>query len=339
MNNNLLKRIFSMIFRFFPQCRIYGLSVAFWSVVFPLHHVFRFLKPFFGIKKHKAILNYLYKRYSDIINSLLTSNTTPLFNIEPESTIWVCWWDGEEQMPSLVKICYNSILKYAGRHPVKFISKYNYKNFISIPDYIMEKVDKGIITITSFSDILRASLLYEYGGIWLDATILVLKDITLDNYHFFTLKAPGKSASVSLSRFSGIFNPSARIINNKMLNASRWSSFLLAGTKHSIIFEYIRNFYYAYWKDHNDQIDYMLVDFIIALGYDFIPNMKNAIDNVPCSPVEKFDMEKKLNNEYSDEYFKQFTETQFHKLTWKNKFSSVTKNGKQTIYGYLLENS
>jgi len=335
--NNLIKRIFFIISRFFPQCRIYGFPVAFWSLMFPLHHVFISLKPFFGEKKHKAILNYLYKRYSNIINSLLLSNTAPLSNIKEDSIIWICWWDGEEAMPPLVKTCYNNIKKYSGKHPVNFISKYNYKEYVSIPEYIIEKLNKNIITITSFSDILRAVLLYEYGGIWIDSTIFVLKEITLDNYQFFTQKVTSKSASVTLSRFSGLLNPKARIYN-ETLNISRWSSFLLAGTKHSIIFEYIRDIYYAYWKDHDDQIDYMLVDFIIALGYEYIPVMKSLIDNVPCNLIQNFVLENILNNEYNSNCFEPLCNTQFHKLTWKKKFNLYTKYNKPTIYNYLINN-
>jgi len=334
---SIIKKILFTVSRFFPQCRIYGFKIAFWSLVFPLHHIFKFLKPFFGKRKHKSILIYLYNHYKKIIDNLLISNTTPPSNIEADSTIWVCWWDGEDSMPPLVKMCYKSIIKYSNKHPVKFISKYNYKEYISIPEYIINKLNNGIISITSFSDILRSVLLYEYGGIWMDATILVLKDINLNDFKFFTLKAPSTTASIPLSCFSGLFNPEAKITANEKPNTSRWSSFLLAGYKNSVIFEYIRDIYYAYWMDHNDQIDYMLVDFIIALGYEYIPVMKILIDDVPCSAVEKFRMEKILNKEYSDKLFSKYNDIQFNKLTWKKEFLLNTKNGKQTVYGHLLE--
>jgi hypothetical protein len=245
----------------------------------------------------------------------------------------VCWWDGEDAMPHLVKACYNSIKSHAGTHPVQFVSKYNFREFITIPEYILEKLNAGTMTITHFSNIVRANLLYEYGGIWMDATILTMKDIVFDN-----MPSPAKkSSSVTLARYAGLSNPSARISDGTDPQTSRWSGFLLAGTKHSVIFEYMRDILYAYWKDHNDQIDYVLYDYTIALGYEYIPAMKKLIDNVECSIAEKFVLEKELNKEFSKEEFLKYRATPFHKLSWKINFSEFTKDGKPTIYGYLLE--
>ena len=333
-----VKKYFGILKRFFPQCRLYGFSVAFWSVVFPLHHVFGFLKPYLGAKKHGAIFRYLTDRYTGVLDGFTNKNTTSESAIQSESTIWVCWWDGEDAMPPLVKACYNSIKSHAGLHTVQFVSKYNFRDFISIPEYILKKLNAGIMTITHFSNIVRANLLYEYGGIWMDATILTLKDIAFDNMPFYTLKAPAsKSSSVTLARYAGLSNPSASIHDGTNPQTSRWSGFLLAGTKHSIVFEYMRDILYAYWKDHDDQIDYVLYDYTIALGYEYIPAMKKLVDNVPCSDVEKFVMEKHLGFEFSEEQFSQFRQTQFHKLTWKINFSETAKDGSPTIYGYLLK--
>ena len=334
----LLKRILSMIRNFFPQWRIYGLSVAFWTLMFPFHHLFAFFRPFLGKKKHGAILRYLTNRYDEVIKNSNDRKILPELFIGHESIIWVCWWDGEEAMPALVKVCYKSILKHAGKHPVRLITKYNSRNFISIPEYILDKVNARIITITHFTDILRANLLYEYGGIWMDITILILKEIKLGDLPFYTLKAPSKNASVSLARFAGFSNPSFSQVNqHESPQISRWSGFLFAGYKNSIIFELIRNILHAYWKDHNDQIEYLLFDYAIALGYDNISVIRTMIDQVPCSVTEKFEMEKSLNIEYSEEIFSRFLLTPFHKLTWKKTFNEYTNNNKLTIYGYLLK--
>jgi len=334
----LIKKYLHLLKRFFPKWKQYGFSVAFLSVVFPLHHLFPALKPFLGKRKHASVFCYLLERYSDVVYGFAKKRIDSLSTIEPQSTIWVCWWDGYESMPPLVKACYSSIKQYAGTHPVQLITKHNFSDFISIPEYVLEKVNAGIITITHFSNIIRANLLYEHGGIWMDSTILVTQDILLENMPFYTLKAPApKSSSVTLARFAGISNPSAGIYDDTNPQTSRWSGFLLAGTKHSIVFEYMREILYAYWKDHDDQIDYVLYDYTIALGYEYISSFKKLVDNVPCSNVEKFILEKNLDKEFSEEMFSHYRTTPFHKLTWKSKFASHTKDGKLTIYGYLLE--
>jgi len=333
----IIRKYIQLLKRFFLSWRFYGFSVAFWSVAFPLHHMFIPLRPFLGAKKHRAIFRYLLERYRDIVNSYTVKKTVQRPCIEPGCTIWVCWWDGYEAMPPIVKVCYKNIMEHSGAHSVQLVTKHNFDSFVSIPEYIMEKVNNGIITITSFSDILRANLLYEYGGIWIDATVFVIKDISLEDFPFYTLKAPARSASVTLTRFAGLSNSSAKVAGGVNPQTSRWSSFLLAGTKHSVLFEFMRELFHIYWKDHDDQIDYILVDYIIALGYEYIPVFKEFVDNVPCGDTEKFVLEKNLNNEFSEENFEQYRKTPFHKLTWKNKFATHTKNGKLTIYGYLLE--
>ena len=325
---------------FFKQISLYNFSVAFNNLIFPFHRLFGPKKYNIAVQKHKAILNYLFNHYIDILKNYNNIDYESTTFIKPESTIWVCWWDGQETMPSLVKACYNSILKHANSHPVQLITKNNYQEFITIPDYILEKVNSGIISITHFSNILRANLLYEYGGIWIDATILILRDIIFDKISFFTLKAPAKnSVSVTLVRFSGLSDFSKRFYNQYAPEISRWSGFLLAGIKNDLSFKYLLDILYAYWKDHNDQIDYLLFDYMIALGYDNIKFMKNEIDNVPCNAIEKFELEKVLNNEYNKEVFEKFSLTTFHKLTWKKNFTTITKNKNKTIYSYILDSN
>ena len=340
-----IQLVSSKISRFSPQCRLYGFNAAFWSLLFPLYRLFGPFKPCFAINKHRAILKYLGKRYSGVvkkfenINKMEKSNTEKS-NIEPKSAIWVSWWDGEEVMPPLVRACYNSMKNHAGTHPVRLITKDNYNDYISIPDYIMDRVNAGNMKLTHFSNILRANLLFEYGGIWLDATILVLKVISPENLPFYTLKAPAKkSVSVTLARFAGVQNKSAKLHKQINPQISRWSGFLLAGTKGSLIFEYMRDILYAYWKDHTDQIDYLLFDYTIAFGYENIPVIKELIDAVPCSNAEKFELENDLNSEYSAERFSQYySALTFHKLSWKKEFKKHTQDGLPTFYDHILNN-
>ena len=76
-------------------------------------------------------------------------------------------------MPDIAKACFNSIKTHADNHPVILITEKNYKDYITFPSYIIEKQQNGILDLTHFSDILRASLLRKYGGIWMDCTVLI----------------------------------------------------------------------------------------------------------------------------------------------------------------------
>ena len=106
---------------------------------------------------------------------------------------WSCWWQGEESAPKIVKACLNSQRKHlpdSVRHVV--ITEQNYRDYIKLPKWIMEKVKAGSITLTTLSDIIRAALLYQYGGFWMDATLLVLKPLgrNILGYPLYTRNIP-----------------------------------------------------------------------------------------------------------------------------------------------------
>lgn len=335
-NREILQILMSRIRNFFFQWKIFDFSVAFWEFLFSFNRRWGRLEVFIDAHKHRAILRYLIKHYADYINQfarepVIAQEST----IDPKSTIWICWWDGIESMPAIVNACYHSILQHAGTHSVQLITKNNFRNFVSIPEYILEKVDVGIITITHFSDILRAALLYEHGGIWLDATILALKNISLSSLPFFTLKTTLKTDSITHIRWQGISY--SRFTNPVVPEINRWTGFFLAGTKHDILFEFMRGFFYAYWKERQNLIDYLFIDYVIDIAYDTIPSIKKMFDDVPYSEIDIYMLENILNDEFSNERFAQCSAMNFHKLTWKKSFNIYTQNNKLTVYGHILK--
>jgi mannosyltransferase OCH1-like enzyme len=91
--------------------------------------------------------------------------------------VWVCWWTGEETAPPLVRQCIRSIRKNAGDHPVHMITEKTYQEYVKVPAYIMEKVRNKQMGLAHLADYIRANLLAENGGLWLDATIFCSGEI------------------------------------------------------------------------------------------------------------------------------------------------------------------
>lgn len=78
--------------------------------------------------------------------------------------VWTCWWQGEKSAPELVKACWESQRRnIPSEIELIIITEQNYKKYIELPEYILEKVKKGYISLTTLSDIIRASLLYRWG--------------------------------------------------------------------------------------------------------------------------------------------------------------------------------
>ena len=85
--------------------------------------------------------------------------------------IWFCWLQGVAAAPPLVKACYNSLKQLAG-YSLVVIDNTNWREYVELPGYIVEKWEKGRIPAAMFSDLLRVELQIKYGGTWIDSTVL-----------------------------------------------------------------------------------------------------------------------------------------------------------------------
>ncbi len=82
------------------------------------------------------------------------------------------WLQGEESAPPLIKACINSIRKHIPNRKIQIITESNYGNYVHLPEHILQKFREGKISYAHFSDLIRISLLCEFGGTWCDATVL-----------------------------------------------------------------------------------------------------------------------------------------------------------------------
>lgn len=258
-------------------------------------------------------LKYLEQSYGNI----LTDCKSEL--IEKNCNVWMFWWQGiNESTPEIVKKCLESVKRNFPNNNIVIVTKDNFKNFIDIPQYILKKVESKIITLTHFSDIIRACLLSKHGGIWMDATIYMhspLKD-DLTKFAFYT------------NRFE----------NNSNFNAfvakTNWSAFFLAAGKNNPIMQNLKNVFFEYWKTHNVMIDYFLIDFIIKMSYDTQASIKQLIDDVPNNNPNIHDLFPCLFEEFNEIEFKKLTEqTQIFKLSYK--FDENNYKLENTFYKHL----
>lgn len=99
--------------------------------------------------------------------------------------VWILWLQGEAQMPEVVRLCYHSIRENFPQEKteIHLLTQENLFTYICLPDVIIEKFNKGIISVTHLSDIIRFLLLKTYGGMWLDITYYIGKRIPEE---FFT---------------------------------------------------------------------------------------------------------------------------------------------------------
>lgn len=277
----------------------FGLEIAFWDVISRITRI----KSIYS-QKHKSILKYLKREYSDIL--LCYKNQEDVTGgIDDGCTIWIFWYQGFENAPEVVKACLSSLKNCAEKHPVVELDKNNITQYVDIPRYITEKVEAGIITITQFSDILRVSLLAKYGGCWADATLFFEKWFQDD--------------LAKLTWYSIKQNPIEK--DPRYVSDYKWSAFLQIAAKEALIANYMQAMFYEYWKKEKCMIDYFLVDYFFALGYQEVPAIKEAIDKVPKNNTNISWLGKHINEEYQDDIYKQILkDTVLFKLSWKTTY-------------------
>lgn len=72
------------------------------------------------------------------------------------------WWQGENNMPKLIKMTYQSIVDNSNGHEVILLSQVNYSSFVDVPQTILDKVVNKKMSFAHLSDFIRLQLLSRY---------------------------------------------------------------------------------------------------------------------------------------------------------------------------------
>lgn len=252
-----------------------------------------------------------------------TESEPVIFSANPDKKyrIWQYWDKGIENAPDIVKACMNSVDKYRGDIERVIITEDTVKDYVSIPDYIYELRKEGIITPTHFSDILRTYLLYEHGGCWIDATVLMTAPFPeyIRQSELFVLKN----------------------IKEEDPDRLNMASYFLSSKGHSVIIAKSKNFLEKYWKENRFMINY----FLFLHGFTMLTessqeNVKEwgDITYVPYLTVQK--MQGELLGEYDEEKFEKLkSETALHKLSYKWRVLTKKKNFDVagTLYQHIID--
>jgi hypothetical protein len=266
------------------------------------------------LRKHLAMKKYLRRNYAGVIKKFQAKN--PRRGKTPEKyPVWFCWWQGEKNMPEIVRACWRALRQNANGNLARLITKDNFQKFVKIPPFILAKVRQGQISLTHFSDILRMYLLYTYGGLWLDATVLT---------------------TAPLPSFAGLELFTIRRRKDLHVGRGRWAVYLFYLTKGNLLADFMKTFLTEYWRRETKTIDYFLFDYGIAVARDNIPAVRQMLDAVPRSNENIYALKHKLGAKYDEQIFAEICRGNYlHKLTWKEKFPKRS-GGKLTFYGKIV---
>ena len=230
---------------------------------------------------------------------------------EYKNYVWICWFQGLENAPEVVKNCISSIKYWLKDWKIVILTEENIKDYVNIPSYIIEKRKKGIITDAHYSDILRLELLIKYGGLWLDATTYITGELPeyVTKSDFFVYR-------------NGWFDM-------EMINMGSW--FIYSKSSNNEMLLATRDLIYKYWKKTNYIKNYFLMHMFFRMVSDIY---YDKWSNVPVvNHIDSHLLMNELNKKYEYSRCEDIKKiTSIHKLTHKN-----VKNEKNNTSFYLDE--
>ncbi len=292
----------------FMRVKLYVLWLRLWTAMRYKNKIVRKTK--FKQARYNIEKAYLKRYLSDVLKSdNMTAETANMPKI-----IWTCWWQGTQNMPPVVKRCIESMRRYCPDYEVRVITFDNMKDYVELPDYIIQKHKKGYISRTHLSDILRVSLLAEYGGFWMDATV------------FLTAPLPQIIAAAPFFAFHGC----------ELYHGQNW---FLKAAKNNVLIGMLQKTMLEYWKYENKVINY----FVFYLVFDLVVEENQACaamwQNAPLIYDDCYALENAFFDAYSPQKWADIkARTSIHKLSWKYKKEPTENSFLQYLLDGKLEN-
>ncbi len=301
---------FTRILRLFRAVMEYGIRI-------PISELFQYRCSALRRLNHKLVKKYLKKHYGDIASAPIDENS--INSMGGNFPIWVMWWQGVEGMPPLVKTCFETLKTNVSGHPINLISEDNYKQYIDIPTYIIEKVKKKNISFTHLSDIIRICLLEKHGGLWLDSTILLSCPLNFNtNTKLFSIKTTNKYGDLYISR-------------------CRWSCFMIGASAGNPVMKRTKTIMFKILKKNNTLINHFFIDVIWDLLYSSSPVIKQLFDSIQKTNGDIYSLAKMYSTAFDERAFSEVLHSvPYHKLSNHRVEQLYTKNGELSVFGHII---
>lgn len=241
--------------------------------------------------------------------------------VVPNKSIFVYWDKGFDEAPPIVKKCYQRIKEYIpnGWKLIALTDK-NVADYVKMPTFIQDQVQKDKIYRANYSDILRTALLYHYGGIWIDSTCLLTNEIPKEiiNEKFF------------------MFSIRDLIPYTPMMYES-W--FIRSNKKNYVLGRILENILYYFYKTKHPKRIYFVWFYILSSLCKHDGAAKLLLDNIPY--YNNFDAlllanRYGLGHQFSQRIWEQIKNKSFvQKLTYK--YDEELNSKEYTFLSFILK--
>lgn len=257
----------------------------------------------------------LKKKYGDYLDKLEIENRHKK-NV-PNNNVWICWFQGIEKAPDIVKKCNESVKCFLKDKEIHIITEENMYEYVDVPSYIREKFEDRTISYAHMSDVLRTMLLVKYGGMWLDGTV------------FLTDKIPQYIYDKPLFLLQYKFKDDLTIVKN---------SWFIYAQKDNRILKAVQELLFEYWKRERVLREYFLWHNFLKMVLDKYE--EDADDIYYVSEEMAHDLSYVLYKRFDPVYWEQLIRwSTIHKLSY---YIYHTKDGKRpdnisgTYYEHIM---
>lgn len=281
--------------------------------------------------KTNFLERFIEKKYPEIIIKYNNQDCSSNFpdSGKKDFYIWVFWNTGIDNMPPIVKACHNQLCK--NNDNVTLISLDNYREYVSIDDAILNKVIRGKLGWANFSDILRTKLLRKYGGLWVDATVWVPKQVPFDFLNNLDFFSP-----------NGTVEQTSRSIKFWTSDKYNWSTWCMwSKNPDNILFSFVAEMMEAVARDERVWPDYVFQDFLIDYAVRHFPSVEESMrqcNKHNCPKRLKF-MEL-INSKYDEQSYNEIISNEFaFKLSSRTEYKFYTDKDEATYYNHFISES
>ncbi|STZ08825.1 Mannosyltransferase OCH1 and related enzymes [Moraxella caprae] len=240
------------------------------------------------------------------------------FDIQPkkplphQKIIWQYWGQGiDGNLPEIVKLCFDSIDKYKGDYTVIRLDDNNIHEYLDLPNFVWQKRQNPEFKHAFFADLIRLALLYAYGGIWIDATILLTNEIddNIKQQDFFMFQRDQNALN---KEFWQNFNADYFCWSDKHF-VNVLNSFIVAKKNHSLIhvcLDLLLNF----WQTQNHITHYFFFQIlfdVLVKGEHSSLNCQIIDDTLPHLLIAN------INKPFDENFYQDILDkNHIHKLTY-----------------------
>lgn len=229
----------------------------------------------------------------------------PKQNLSGKKIIWQYWAQGfDGDLPEVVRVCLESVDKYREDYEIIRLSDETIADYVDLPDYVWAKRGHGF-SVTAFSNVLRLALLYHYGGVWIDATVLLTGPIPskYEEYDFFMFQRDDSEQNKRYWEDSYAYyfgwekDFKVRVLTS--IAFSKPGSSFTGDYLNLLLLVWDRNdtypFYFTFQVLFNQLVESGKVDKPCPIESDCTPHMMMQIMNDDNAPFDIFEVVRKWN--------------------------------------------